>query len=666
MTKCINLGIDTGGTFTDFFLFDGQTLRIHKVLSTPDAPERAILQGINDLGDLGLVDKKLRLVHGSTVATNAVLERKGARTVFVTNKGFRDVLIIGRQARRELYNLTPIYVAPIVDQELCVEVSTRLAADGSLLCDIDDEEIRQLIRTIADLEPDAVAVSLLFSFLDDRQEQAIRAAIVQDLADDLFVSISSEILPEYKEYERGITTWLNAYVGPLVQGYLQRMEQQLPAANISIMQSSGSTCSADLAGQNAVNLLLSGPAGGLEGARFISKLAGYKQLITLDMGGTSTDVSLINDAIVLTSEGKIGDLPVSVPMVDIHTIGAGGGSIAWVDEGSLLQVGPQSAGADPGPACYGNGGEQVTVTDANVILGRLPASTQLGGEMRIDKEAARSRMNELADQLGLDSAEAVASGVIRIANEHMAAALRVISVQKGHDPADFVLVSFGGAGGLHVCDLAEAMNMRSALVPVHAGVLSALGMLAARPGRELSKTLAVPLAEQNVADLETEFAGLLDLGVAALIAEGLPEKIIETEKSLDLCYKGQSFTLNIEWSQDLSQAIVLFHEAHEQRYGHQLSVPVELINIRVSVKGKTAELSIPSLAKSHQKKPVEQVKIYGVEEAVDVWHRQDLVADQLLTGPAIIMEAVSTTYVATGWCCRVDQMGNLHLTKTKT
>lgn len=668
------LGIDTGGTFTDLVLFDGHSLRVHKVLSTPAAPEQAILKGMSEMGlEIGQADQQLRLIHGSTVATNALLEHKGVRTAFITNKGMRDVLMIGRQARRELYNLTPKPQPPLVDRDLCLEVDTRLAADGTLLKALDDEELDRLLHQIKTLKPQAIAVSLLFSFLDNRQELAIKQALNAIASEtgpareepqdrpDLFVSISSEILPEYKEYERGITTWLNSYVGPLVQGYLQRMEAKLPQANISIMQSSGSTCSVERAGQQAVNLLLSGPAGGLEGARFIGEKAGHQRLMTLDMGGTSTDVALIDGAITLTSEGKIGDYPVSVPMVDIHTIGAGGGSIAWVDEGGLLQVGPQSAGAVPGPACYGQGGLLTTVTDANLILGRLPASTKLGNDLLLDLKAARSAMQTLTDQLELNSIEETAGGVIRLANEHMAGALRVISVQKGYDPRDFVLSCFGGAGGLHVCELADSLQMNSAMVPVHAGVLSALGMLTARPGRQLSKTLAVPLAKQDVDYLDNEYQQIITQGIKALEDEGQASADLDISRSLDLCYNGQSFTLNIPWQQNLNLITAAFHQAHESRYGHRLDMDVELINLRVSVTGLASQLKLPSINSTRQADYKEKVRVYNIELDVEVWWRDDLISDQKIHGPVIIAEPISTTFVAPNWDCKVDEIGNLQL-----
>ena len=376
------LGVDTGGTFTDFVLYDGQGLRVHKVLSTPHAPEEAILQGIRELG---LAMSGLRVVHGSTVATNAVLERKGVRTAYITNRGLGDVLTIGRQARRELYNLQPEPTLPPVPRELCLEVSARTGADGRPVESLGAADRDTIQAAIAALKPRSVAINLLFSFMNDSDEREIAAW----LPNDVFVSRSSNVLPEYKEYERGIATWLNAWVGPLVAGYLQRLGEALAPAPVAVMQSSGGTVSANLAGQKAVQLLLSGPAGGLMGARFLGQQAGCARLLTFDMGGTSTDVALIDGDIRLTNEGHIGEWPVAVPMVDMHTIGAGGGSIARVDDGGLLQVGPESAGAAPGPACYGRGGLQPTVTDANLVLGYLQADAFLGGAMPLDPAAAQ-------------------------------------------------------------------------------------------------------------------------------------------------------------------------------------------------------------------------------------------------------------------------------------
>jgi N-methylhydantoinase A len=647
------LGIDTGGTFTDFVLFDGGALRVHKVLSTPQAPAEAILRGIRDLG---LSLPGLQIVHGSTVATNAVLENKGVCTVYITNRGLRDVLTIGRQARAELYNLQPEPRPPPVPRELCLEVGARLGADGSRVESLEAAEREMIRQRVAALRPAAVAINLLFSFLDDADERAIASW----LPEEIFVALSSEVLPEYREYERGIATWLTAWVGPLVAGYLDHLGRALRPATVAVMQSSGGTVGAQQAGRKAVHLLLSGPAGGLMAARFIGRHNGAPRLLTFDMGGTSTDVALIEGDIRLTSEGRIGPWPVAVPMVDMHTIGAGGGSIAEVDSGGLLQVGPESAGAAPGPACYGQGGTAATVTDANLVLGRLRPDAFLGGAMTLDTAAAVQAVAAIAARLALGVEEA-AEGIIRVANEHMVQALRVISVQRGVDPREYVLVSFGGAGGLHVCALAEALGMRRALVPVHAGVLSALGMLVAPRARHVSRTRAGLLADADERTLREEFHSLAEPGRQELIAEGIAEADIDCVFNVDLRYHGQSYTLALPW-QGVEQTCRAFHDAHERRYGHRLDTPVELVNIRASLHGRSPDIVLPRLAKRTDGGGRRQyARLSGYADDVPVWQREGLSAGQHITGPALITEAVATTYLPEGWDCRLDDTGNLRL-----
>ena len=646
------LGVDTGGTFTDFVLFDGQSLRLHKRLSTPHAPEQAILLGIQEMG---LDPAELNIIHGSTVATNAALEGKGVRTAFITNRGHADMLTIGRQARRELYNLQPDTIAPPVPSELCLETGGRIGANGEPLEPLTEADLQQLQQQLQQLKPDAVAINLMFSFVDAAAEKAIEAIIPTDI----FVSRSSKILPEYKEYERGITTWLNAWVGPLVERYLQRLQTGLPDTPIAVMQSSGGTIAADQAGRLAVHMLLSGPAGGLAGARFIGQLAGREQLLTFDMGGTSTDVALIDGELRLSSEGKIGPYPVAVPMVDMHTIGAGGGSIAYIDAGGLLQVGPESAGADPGPACYGRGGTRPTVTDANLVLGRLRPDAFLGGKMQLDFDAAYAAVGKLAEQLQL-GVEATAAGIIRLANEHMSQALRVISIQRGVDPQGFTLMPFGGAGGLHVCALAEALGMDQALVPIQGGVLSAFGMLVARRSRELSQTIAARLYQIETASLEQQFQALEQKALAALASEGVSNDQVTLKRSLDLRYCGQSFSLNIPW-QALKQCRDAFHQVHQQRYGHRLQQAIELVNIRLSAHGPANPLKIPTLGNKETSGPPKQAQLYGVNEGVMIVAREELSAGQQIDGPLLITETVATTFIEGGWQCRVDDYGNLLL-----
>ena len=649
------LGIDTGGTFTDFICYDGRGLCVHKVLSTPHAPEVAILQGINDLG---LLTTGLRIIHGSTVATNAVLERKGVRTLYITNRGLGDMLTIGRQARRELYNLQPEPRLPPVPRELCLEVDARTGADGRPVAALTANDRAAVRAAIGTLRPQAVAINLLFSFLDDSDERELAAW----LPDDLFVSRSSQVLPEFREYERGIATWLNAWVGPLVAGYLGRLGEALAPAPVAVMQSSGGTVSADQAGTKAVRLLLSGPAGGLMGARLIGRQAGRTRLLTFDMGGTSTDVALIDGEIRLTSEGHIGEWPVAVPMVDMHTIGAGGGSIARVDDGGLLQVGPESAGADPGPACYGRGGDRPTVTDANLVLGRLQADAFLGGAMQLDTAAAHRVMQALAGELDT-GVEDAALGILAIANEHMAQALRVISVQRGEDPGDYVLMSFGGAGGLHVCALAEALGMRHAMVPVHAGVLSALGMLAAPPSRQMSHTLTGDLAGFRDADIERQLQSLTERGRAELAQEGVATDRISARFSVDLRYPGQSYTLNLPWDGTAATAGA-FHVLHEQRYGHRMDLPVELVNLRCGLQGEPADIRLPRVREDEAAEP-RRVTVAGSGDAVPLYERSALCAGQAFAGPALVTEKVATTWLPAGWQCEVDDVGNLLLQRDK-
>jgi len=648
------LGVDTGGTFTDFVLYDGQGLRVHKVLSTPAAPEEAILQGIRELD---IATDGLRVIHGSTVATNAALERKGVRTVYITNRGLGDVLTIGRQARRELYNLQPAPQPPPVPRALCLEVGARTGADGRAVSRLTGDDRDAVRAAITRLQPQAVAINLLFSFLDDSDEREIASW----LPDDVFVSCSAEVLPEYREYERGIATWLNAWVGPLVAGYVQRLGEALAPAPVAVMQSSGGTVSADQAGRKAVQLLLSGPAGGLMGARFLGRQAGQARLLTFDMGGTSTDVALIDGEIRLTSEGRIGEWPVAVPMVDMHTIGAGGGSIARVDDGGLLQVGPESAGADPGPACYGQGGTRPTVTDANLVLGRLQADAFLGGAMALDVGASRQAMQTLAS--GLDcSIEEAARGVLAVANEHMAQALRVISVQRGEDPANYVLMSFGGAGGLHVCALAGALGMTRALVPVQAGVLSALGMLVAPPSRQLSHTLTGELATFDAPAIDRHLQALAEAGRAELAAEGVPAENTAARFSLDLRYPGQSYTLNIPWDGIMATGDA-FHALHRQRYGHRMELPVELVNLRCGLQGTAADIRLPPVGE--QVGATHTTAVAGYPDPVPVRDRAGLSAGQVFTGPAVITETLATTWLPDGWRCEVDEVGNLLLERDK-
>ena len=641
------LGIDTGGTFTDFVYFDGNEIKTHKVLSSSDAPEHAILQGIRELGIALSAD--LHVIHGSTVATNAVLEGKGAKTVYISNRGFRDVLTIGRQARKELYNLSPVPQPPPVPVDYCLETGGRITAQGEVLESLSNEDIVQLLKEIKDINPEAVAINLLFSYLDSRYEQQIAAA----MPENIFVSCSSRVLPVYREYERGITTWLNAYVGPLMQGYLHRLQSKLDKTRLSIMRSSGNTCDAEQAGQEAVHLLLSGPAGGLTAAQYLSRQLGRKKILTFDMGGTSTDVALVDAQLELTGHGHIANYPVAVPMVNIHTIGAGGGSIAYVDEGGLLQVGPESSGASPGPACYGQGGQQATVTDANLILGRIPKEIKFGESLSINFGLSEAVISQLANKLRLDSIQEAAQGIVRIANEHMAQALRVISVERGIDPREFTLMAFGGAGGLHVCELAEQLGMTQAVVPNRAGVLSALGMLVAKPGRQLARTLGCLLEEVSNDSIENVIQQLAQQGKDALLKEGHTTTGMVINASLDLCYRGQAHTLEVIWG-DKTLCETAFHQLHQERYGHCLDSPVELVNVRVGIT-LNRDISLPT--------GINRADLQERHNGENYVWRKEIQPGQRLTGEKIICDTESTVWIAPDWVAELDQNGHLILQK---
>ena len=658
------IGIDAGGTFTDFVLVRLEpivSVRVYKTLSTPDAPERAILTGIKAMGlEPHLDDGSLQVVHGSTVATNAVLEGKLARTAFITNYGFADMLQLARQTRPKLYALETPAVPPPVPEQLCLETGGRVAADGSVVLPLSQIEIDELLEKIESLAPDAIAINLLFSFLDDSFERRIESAIKAKFG-ECFVSRSSTVLPEYKEYERGIATWLNAALGPVISGYLGVLQRELGNTSIQVMQSSGETMSASMAAQSAVNLLLSGPAGGLTAIAYLAKQVGKSKFLSFDMGGTSTDVALLDTKIRTSNESSISNYPIAVPMVDMETIGAGGGSIAYVDTGGMLQVGPRSAGADPGPACYGRGGLDATVSDANVVLGRLQSDSTLAGDLTLSLESAQASLEPLAQRIGL-SIEETALGIIDIANEHMAKAIRLISVNKGHDAKEFTLASFGGAGGLHVCALADAMAMKNALVPIHGGVLSAFGMVVADQGRQFSKTLSLDVQLIDEKSLEDQFAQLEAGGMEQLALEGLHPSVLASKRSVDLRYQGQSYTLNIDWHA-LPSVLDAFEQLHRQRYGYSHDGPIELLTIRVNLSTEKIPFVLPQLIKQPHCNNIRHCKVYGETEQARLLARADMYPGESIEGPAVITEYSATTFVATNWSVAVDGFGNLLLQK---
>ena len=663
----IILGIDAGGTFTDFVCIqpgNPVSIKTHKILSTPAAPEKAILQGIADLRlGHGKQGSRLHIIHGSTVATNAALEGKTSRTAFITNRGFADMLTIARQVRPELYALEFEPQPVPVPEELCLETGGRIGADGAELDPLTDEDLEALREQLRVLKPEAIAINLLFSYIDDSYERRIEDAIKQAFP-GLFVSRSSRVLPEYKEYERGIATWLNASLGPVVSGYIHRLRDGLDNASLQIMQSSGETLSADVAAESAVNLLLSGPAGGLQAVNFISEQCGFRRLVSFDMGGTSTDVALLEGAPGLSTEGHIAGYPVAVPMVEMHTIGAGGGSIAYIDAGGMLQVGPASAGADPGPACYGNGGREATVTDANLVLGRISPQTRLANNLKLDLQLARDAVGALAQTLNL-SIEETAAGIVSIANELMAEAVRMISINRGHDPAEYVLASFGGAGGLHVCSLADALGIPTALVPVHCGVLSALGMGVAPVGRQFSRTVNITLLSATEYDQSPEtFFDLLNQSIVEeFSAMGMDTEKLKIEPSIDMRYAGQSYTLNVPW-RGLEASTDAFHELHSKRYGYRLQGPLQIVNIRCNASFRRPGWRLPPVPGGKGCNKTEPDKVFepvGQGNRSILVERTALSAGDCVPGPAVIVEQSATTFVDASWMAEADELGNLVL-----
>ena len=665
MSSPIVLGVDAGGTFTDFVCVEFKqpiAIKIHKALSTPAAPEQAILEGIRAMGlEPVMKNGDLHIIHGSTVATNAVLEAKGAKTVFVTNYGFADMLQLARQTRPQLYQLEFEAVAPPVAPELCLQTGGRLAADGSILEPLSASELRQLIAKIKAIDPDAVAINLLFSFIDDSFEKAICEAI-SDAGLRAFVRRSSQVLPEYREYERGIATWLNASLGPIVGRYLLALQQQLGKSSLQIIQSSGETIGATQAADSAVNLLLSGPAGGLIAVKFLADQLGLEKIISFDMGGTSTDVALLDGEISTTNEGTIAQYPIAVSMVDMHTIGAGGGSVAVIDRGGMLQVGPRSAGADPGPACYGKGGTEATVTDANLVLGRLVPEITLAGGLRLKLQLALNVIQKLADKAELTVVQ-VAEGIVSVANEHMAKAIRLISVNRGHDPREFVLSSFGGAGGLHVCALAEAMSMRRAIVPVHGGVFSALGMVVANRGRQFSKTLGLETSRSEESELGFEFDTLEQIGRQQLALEGLSADSLTARRTVDIRYIGQSYALNVAWT-NRQQAMAAFQQLHQRRYGYIHKGAMELLTLRGSGVLENPGFALPAVGAEGSCNKPESSMVYDDAVNARVVATAALQPGEEVVGPAVISEYSSTTFVAPGWSAHRDRFGNILLEQT--
>ena len=647
------IGVDTGGTFTDFVLIRGGRIEIFKELSTPQHPEEAIMKGLARVRQ----DALKEVIHGSTVATNALLERKGARTALLTTEGFEDVIVIGRQTRRELYNIFVTRPEPLVPDGLRLGVRERILYDGSVELPLDREHLRRLVHDIRGKDVESVAVSLLHSFANSAHEEQILDEL-QSLG--IPVSLSSRVMPEYREYERTSTTVINAYLGPLMGRYLHQLQDRLRTCPLRVMQSNGGAIHAETAADAPVRTIVSGPAGGVVGAFHVAQVCGYSNIITLDMGGTSTDVSLCQDSIKVTHESHVDGMPVGIPMIDIHTVGAGGGSIAQLDPGGALKVGPESAGADPGPICYGKG-TQLTVTDANVILGRLLPQFFLGGAMPLMVDRIEPVVRQLDWARHWKSREDLAQGAIDVVNNNMEQAVRLISVERGYDPRDFTLFCFGGAGGLHAAALAKGLGIPRVVVPRFPGALSALGLILADARKDYSRTLLIN-AEGSQPKLRRALEELHRLGIAELQTEGFRKSEIQAADFVDLRYRGQSYELTIPL---VSNFVEQFHKVHDRRYGYSNpDSPVELVNVRTTFFGRTPK---PKFVKSpkqrRQPQPLETQSVWIDRKRVKtaIYDRETLGHGHRIKGPAIIGEYSSTTLVPPEFRCRVDAYLNLVL-----
>ncbi|AEA33500.1 hydantoinase/oxoprolinase family protein [Hippea maritima] len=648
------IGVDTGGTFTDFiYKTDEGKWGVYKLLSTPANPAEAVLEGIKKI----VRGEKFKVIHGSTVATNAILERKGAYAAFITNSGFEDIIEIGRQNRSRLYDLFYKREEPLVPSELRFGVSSRVNSEGEVVEDIDDEELENIVKKLEDAKAESVAVCFLFSYLNPEHEIKVKSA-VERLS--LPVSLSHQILAEFREYERASTTIINAYVSPKMKRYLYNIMDELKDNELRIMQSNGGSISAQTASDESVRTILSGPAGGAVGAFEIGKMAGYSRLITFDMGGTSTDVSLIDGRLPLTFESEIGGFPVKVPMIDIHTVGAGGGSIAYLDAGGSLKVGPESAGADPGPICYGKG-ERITVTDANLYLGRLVPEFFLGGNMRLDRDRLTKYFSLMSKELNMDEIE-LAEGILTVANTSMERAIRVISVDRGYDPREFVLFSFGGAGGMHATFLAKLLRIPKVFVPKNPGILSAIGMLMADVVKDYSLTVMLKAENTNYTKLNSLFEPLVEKGLEDLKNEGVNKKI-RIEKYLDMRYLGQSYEIVVPFEEDY---LNLFHSLHQRTYGYaDKSKRVEIVNIRVRAIGIPSKPVFETMRCGSSK--LKSDAILGYRDVVfdgsfyktAIIDRDKLACGNVVEGPAVVVEYSSTIVLPFYSKAGVDKYGNL-------
>lgn len=662
----IRIAVDSGGTFTDCVWLEDHTLRVLKVFSTPADPSRAITDAVRQIAPAG---RQTIILHGTTVGTNTLLQRKGARVAFVTTEGFEDSIEIGRQNRPRLYDFFFEKEQSLAPAEMRFGVDERTSAKGEILRAPAQASLAKLADRITTTNPQAIAISLLFSFANPRNEQAVAEALKRL---GVPLSVSHVILPEFREYERAATVLVNAYLQPVMESYLRRLQQRIGGesreskARIFVMQSSGGITALATAAGQPVRTVLSGPAGGVVGAAAVAARSGFDRIITFDMGGTSTDVALIDGRPTTTSEADVAGLPVRVPMLDIHTVGAGGGSLARFDAGGALRVGPESAGADPGPICYGKG-ERPTVTDANLLLGRLPADQFLGGDFVLDVERTRSITQRwLLENGSRLSLEGFAAGVVRVVNANMERAIRVVSIERGHDPRRFALVAFGGAGAIHACDLAASLRIPRVIVPACPGALSALGILISDVVKDHSRTVLLRTGGSGGTTRKLprrrmdEVLGELRQSVAAeLKKEGWAGKPVY-EPSADLRYRGQGYEINLAYGDDL---LSRFHQEHKKRYGYSsLGQEIEVVTLRLRARVASQEkLSTTKLESSTGNLKAATAKVWfgGKSVAASILPRNSLRVGKRYRGPAIITEYSATSVIPPGLHFQADKAGNL-------
>lgn len=656
------IGVDVGGTFTDLILTDSESGEqvVHKVPSTPSSQDQAVIRGIQELlrkerispSEVGLV------VHGTTVATNAMLERKGARVCLITTTGFEDVLEIGRQNREDIYDMSAQRPMPLVERNDRLGIRERVDWKGDVIEPLASNEVDRIAREILARGPESVAISLLFSFRYPEHERSIAEGLRK--ATSCYVAASSMVLPEFREFERTSTTVLEAYLGPLVLGYLERLNQSIggscPNARLNVMQSNGGTILCSNVEGRAIGLAISGLAGGVIGGWHVSKLNDIQRALTLDMGGTSCDISAVTGSVLVKSDNEVAGLPLRFPSVDVKTIGAGGGSIAWIDEAGILHVGPQSAGADPGPASYSKGGKYATVTDANLVLGRINPDYFVGGEIKLDRQEAIRAVSRIADSLDMTVLEA-AAGIIRISTANMVQAIREVTIERGLDPRTFVLVPFGGAGPTQATNIAESLDIERILVPQHPGITSALGLITADLRVDLMKSIVITASNENRSILESTLDNLSKEAKNSLLKQGARESKVRLAWKLDMRYKGQSHELMIDLPNGITSLTQVsretFEREHLKQFGYVLGDrEIEWVTARVIASAPQSTIVQKDVSTSDTRTAStkrECILKSGEKAQVPVHHRNDLPVDKEVAGPLIIEQLDTTIWVDIGW-----------------